>query len=175
MVAGEPASDATLFSLQKRDLRHVLGAFLTGVTVVTTVDAQGIRHGVTANSFASVSLDPPLILWSQALTSKSFLAFRSTIRFAINILADDQIHVSERFSTSGADKFNGISTYDGIGGVPMIEGAAAHLECSKVATYPGGDHAIFIGRVQRVARSSRAPLAFGSGKYMVAAPHTLKS
>jgi len=157
----------------KQELRNVLGAFVTGVTVVTTVDTEGRRHGVTANSFSSVSLDPPLILWSQSITSRSFGAFKNADRFAINILADDQIAISNRFAKSGDDKFNGVPVTEGLGQVPIIDGVAAHLECSKVATYPGGDHVVFLGRVERFSRAPRKPLAFGGGKYMVAYAHDL--
>jgi flavin reductase (DIM6/NTAB) family NADH-FMN oxidoreductase RutF/DNA-binding IclR family transcriptional regulator len=155
----------TLFD--KRQLRNVLGTFTTGVTIVTTRDADGTAHGVTANSFSSVSLDPPLVLWSQSLTSRSYPAFRESDHFAVNILADDQVAISDHFAQSKDDKFSGIAHDLGIGGVPVLAGIAAHLECVKVATYPGGDHVVYIGRVERVGHSNRHPLAFGSGRYMV--------
>ncbi len=164
-------SDAPNFD--KRQLRDVLGTFVTGVTVVTTYDKEGKAHGVTANSFSSVSLDPPLVLWSQSLTSKSYPAFRDSEHFAINILADDQIALSNHFAKSSDDKFSGIEHSAGLGGVPVLHGAAAHLECVKVASYPGGDHVVFLGRVERMRRSSGRPLAFGSGRYMVASSHDL--
>src|SRR4051812_18428675 len=104
-----------------RALRQVLGAFVTGVTVITTVDASGKPHGLTANSFSSVSLDPPLILWSQSLTAPSHPVFRDADRFVVNILADDQVEVSNRFARGGADKFAGCATRAGLGGVPLIE------------------------------------------------------
>ncbi|CAN5702028.1 hypothetical protein BH09PSE5_BH09PSE5_41870 [soil metagenome] len=154
-------------------LRKTLGAFVTGVTVVTTVDASGRMHGVTANSFSSVSLDPPLILWSQALSSTSFPAFRDAERFAVNILADDQVGISNHFAKSREDKFEGVDYTLGLGGVPIIAGSAAHLECTRVASYPGGDHIVFIGRVERIYKAPRKALAFGEGKYMVAFAHDL--
>lgn len=160
-------------SFDARALRRTLGAFTTGVTVVTTRDAAGKPHGVTANSFSSVSLDPPLILWSQSLTSRSHPAFRESERFVVNIMADDQIAISNQFAKSIDDKFQGIATTDGLGGVPIIEGSAAYLECTKVAAYPGGDHIVFIGRVERIHRSPRRPLAFGDGRYMVTFAHDL--
>ena len=122
-------------SFDSRELRTTLGAFTTGVTVVTTVDATGRRHGVTANSFSSVSLDPPLILWSQSLNSRSYPAFRDGERFVVNIMAHDQAHVSNQFAKAAEDKFAGIDTSEGIGGMPIIEGSAAHLECVKVAAW----------------------------------------
>lgn len=160
-------------TFEQRQLRDVLGTFITGVTVVTTRDAAGTAHGVTANSFSSVSLDPPLVLWSQSLTSKSCAAFQSSEHFAVNILADDQIAISNHFAKSRDDKFNGIAHTTGLGGVPVLDGVSAHLECVKVASYPGGDHVVYIGRVERISHSTRTALAFGGGKYMVAYSHDL--
>ena len=156
-----------------RELRRTLGAFTTGVTVITTVDNAGKAFGVTANSFNSVSLDPPLILWSQSLNSSSYPAFRDADRFVVNILADHQIQVSNQFAKSGDDKFRDIAVTQGAGGVPIIDGSAAWLECEKVAAHPGGDHVVYIGRVTRMERSGRRPLAFGDGRYMVTFAHDL--
>ena len=156
-----------------RQLRDVLGTFVTGVTVVTTRDADGNLHGVTANSFSSVSLDPPLVLWSQSLASRSHSAFNGSETFAINILADDQIAVSNQFAKSRGDKFEGVEFDAGLGGAPVLRGVAACLECSKVATYPGGDHVVFLGKVERMHQSNKRPLAFGGGRYMVAYSHDL--
>jgi len=160
-------------TIDPRQLRNVLGTFVTGVTVVTTRDGNGTDHGVTANSFSSVSLDPPLVLWSQSLSSKSYPAFRDSERFVVNILADDQVGISNHFAKSREDKFRSIEYRAGLGGAPILEGAAAHLECIKVAAYPGGDHVVYLGRVENFAQSSRRPLAFGAGKYMVAYSHDL--
>ena len=162
-----------LATFDKRQLRNVLGTFTTGVTIVTTRTADGKAHGVTANSFSSVSLDPPLVLWSQALTSKSHSAFMDGEHFVVNILADDQVEVSNHFAKSQEDKFAGIPHEDGLGGAPVIGGSAAHLECVKVATYPGGDHVVYIGRVERVGQSHRRPLAFSAGRYAVPYAHEL--
>lgn len=160
-------------AIDSRELRTTLGAFTTGVTVVTTLDAAGKRHGVTANSFNSVSLDPPLILWSQALSSRSYPAFRDAERFIVNIMAHDQVHVSNQFAKSLDDKFVNIATSEGLGGVPIIEGSAAHLECVKVAAWPGGDHVVYLGRVEKLHRAPRKPLAFGEGRYMITFAHEL--
>lgn len=160
-------------NFDSKQLRQVLGAFPTGVTVVTTVDPAGKPYGVTANSFSSVSLDPPLILWSQSNSSSSHPAFRDSERFVVNIMADDQIHVANQFAKSGVDKFGGVPVRTGLGGVPIIDGTAAYLECRKVAAYPGGDHTIFIGMVEHVERSNRSSLAFGQGRYMVTFAHDL--
>lgn len=160
-------------SFDPRQLRSVLGTFVTGVTVVTTRDADGVAHGVTANSFSSVSLDPPLVLWSQSLSSKSYAAFQASEHFAVNILADDQVAISNHFAKSKDDKFSGIEHADGIGQVPVLAGTAAHFECVKVAEYPGGDHVVYLGRIERFAQSHRPSLAFGGGRYMLAYSHDL--
>ena len=162
-----------VIAFDTRQLRNVLGVFTTGVTIVTTRDADGVAHGVTANSFSSVSLDPPLVLWSQSLTSKSFPAFRDSKHFAVNILAEDQVSLSNHFARSAPDKFAGIEHSLGLGDAPVLEGSAAHLECVKVATYPGGDHVVYLGRVERVSHSRRRPLAFTGGRYMVPYAHDL--
>lgn len=146
---------------------------MTGVTVVTTLDQNGSPVGITANSFTSVSLEPPLVLWSQALASRSFAAFRDAERFTINILAAEQAHISQRFARSGVDKFLDTKVRSGIGGLPIIEGAVAVLECRKVATYPGGDHAVFLGEVENFEHTDLKPLAFGGGRYMLALAHDL--
>lgn len=153
-----------------RDFRRVLGSFMTGVTIVTTRDAAGRAHGLTVNSFSSVSLDPPLVLWSQSITAPSYPIFSRVDRFAVNILAEDQRHIADRFSRPAADKFEGIATHDGLDSVPLIDGCAAYLECVTVAKYPGGDHTIFVGRVERIARFARPPLIFGGGRYLRVSP-----
>ena len=160
-------------NFDSRQLRQVLGSFPTGVTVVTTIDEAGKPYGVTANSFSSVSLDPPLILWSQSMKSTSHPAFKESERFVVNIMADDQVHVANQFAKSGDDKFSGIAVHPGLGGVPIIDGSAAYLECVKVAAYPGGDHIVFIGRVESFERAPRNALAFGDGKYKVTFAHDL--
>jgi flavin reductase (DIM6/NTAB) family NADH-FMN oxidoreductase RutF len=158
-----------------RELRQVLGAFVTGVTVVTTVDAQGRFHGLTCNSFSSVSLEPPLVLWSQATKAPSHPVFREVPHFAVNILAEDQIALSKRFASSGQDKFAGLEHDIGFAGLPVLRGCSAWLECKVVSKLPGGDHAIFVGEVQTIRRTPRRPLVFGGGQYLVADPHDLGS
>jgi flavin reductase (DIM6/NTAB) family NADH-FMN oxidoreductase RutF/DNA-binding IclR family transcriptional regulator len=160
-------------SFDSRELRQVLGSFVTGVTVITTVDAQSRPHGLTVNSFSSVSLDPPLILWSQSNTAPSHPVFSTAERFTVNILADDQVELSSRFARASADKFAGLPVATGLGGVPLLAGCAAHLECRRVHSYPGGDHTVFIGEVERVARHPRQPLVFGGGRYLVTQPHDI--
>lgn len=162
---------ATFEDFSERQLRDALGTFVTGVTVVTTRDKNGVAHGVTANSFSSVSLEPPLILWSQAVTSRSYSAFRDTDHFAINILADDQVGISNHFAKSCEDKFSGVAYRCGLGDVPVVDGAAAYLECVKVESHLVGDHMLYIGRVERIGKSSRQALAYSGGKYMRAFSH----
>lgn len=153
-------------SVDPRILRSVLGVYTTGVTVITTLDPEGRPCGVTANSFSSVSLDPPLVLWSQALAARSHPAFARHHRFVVNILAQDQVELSTRFATAGADKFSGVDFHTGIGGLPVLENCSAVLECIKVATYPGGDHAVFLGQIENFSRSTQPGLAFGNGQYL---------
>ena len=159
--------------MDTRELRNVLGSFVTGVTVVTTIDSEGKDQGVTANSFSSVSLDPPLVLWSQSKTAKSFPAFRDAHRFVVNMLAEHQRELSQRFATPGPDKFAGIATERRADGLPALPDCCAYVECRKVAMYPGGDHIVYLGEVLAVERNDRRPLAFARGKYMVAFEHEM--
>jgi flavin reductase (DIM6/NTAB) family NADH-FMN oxidoreductase RutF len=154
-----------------RALRHAFGAFATGVTVITTVDPDGRWWGLTANSFSSVSLDPPLVMWSQARAAPSHAAFAGAPRFAVHILAESQLETSRRFAATGADKFAGLALRSGLGGVPLLDGCLAVIECTTEAIHPGGDHAVFIGRVARFVRLPGRPLVFADGRYAVAQPH----
>ena len=153
------------------ELRRCLGSFVTGVTVITVLDENGAPVGMTANSFNSVSLDPPLIVWSLRTNARAFPVYSTAKRFVVNILSEEQVDVSNRFAKSGPDRFDGVATTPGIDGVPLIDGCSAHLECRTEATYPGGDHLLFLGRVERIIGSARKPLAFGAGKYMVVHPY----
>ena len=152
-------------SLDSLALRAALGQYATGVAVVTTLDAEGRPAGLTVNSFASVSLDPPLVLWSLAQTSACMQAFKSCHHFAVNVLAVDQVELSNRFALAGYDKFGGIVWTPGLDGVPLLDGCCARFECRSHARHPGGDHVIFIGRVERFAQEERAPLVFHGGRY----------
>lgn len=149
---------------EARNLREVLGAFPTGVAVVTTVGEAGRPVGLTVNSFNSVSLDPPLILWSLALASPSLAAFRLHDRFAVNILAEDQESLCRQFAMPSADKFLNVPFAFGTFGVPVLRGTAAHIECRTYARYPGGDHEIYLGEVERaVGDHGAAPLVVHRG------------
>jgi flavin reductase (DIM6/NTAB) family NADH-FMN oxidoreductase RutF len=150
--------DVRLFD--SRELRRALGAFVTGVTVVTTIDEDGRFHGVTANSFSSVSLDPPLVLWSLAVTSQSHPVFFKAERFAVNILAEDQIELSNRFAKSSREKFAGLEVDIGLGGVPLLRGCSARLQCHAFSRLAGGDHTIYVGEVDSIDRAERKSLVF---------------
>ncbi|MCD2173659.1 flavin reductase family protein [Rhizobium sp. C4] len=152
-------------SFDMRELRDCFGAFYTGVTVVTTRDDEGRIYGTTVNSFSSLSLDPPLILWSQRRVSSTFPIFSAARYFAVNILAEDQVEISQAFSSTRPDKFAGIRTQPGLGGAPLILGCSAYLQCSNEMSYPGGDHEIFVGRVEQIETMQRPPLIFGAGRY----------
>ncbi|WP_205791198.1 flavin reductase family protein [Burkholderia sp. Ac-20353] len=153
-------------------LRAAFGQFPTGVTVITTRAADGRKVGLTANSFSSLSLDPPLVLWSLRKAAPSCADFVASTHFAINILAHDQIDLSRRFATPHADKFDGVlHVASGAGGVPCLEGASARFVCRNVSQYEGGDHLIFIGRIEQFDAFGKAPLVFHAGQYRAIAAH----
>ncbi|MBB2910453.1 flavin reductase (DIM6/NTAB) family NADH-FMN oxidoreductase RutF [Streptosporangium becharense] len=148
-----------------RSLREAFGQYATGVAVVTAALPGGGRAGVTVNSFTSVSLDPPLVLWCLSRRAPSAPAFLAAGRFAVNVLAADQEHLSRRFATPSPDKFAGVETGRGPGGVPLLAGALARFTCRTATTYDGGDHLIFVGEVEHFERSDGEPLVFHSGGY----------
>lgn len=152
-----------------REFRNALGTFTTGVTIVTTLAENGDRVGLTANSFNSVSLDPPMVLWSLAKTSGSLDVFKQAKHWAVHILADDQDNLSNTFAKKGMDKFEGIDCAEGIGGIPLLPGCTAVMQCKTEYAYEGGDHIIFVGRVLDFARQEKKPLVFLQGRYAVAA------
>lgn len=140
-----------------RHLRDALGTFATGVTIVTALDEAGQPTGLTVNSFASVSLNPPLVLWSLVNTSASAPAFRACTHFAINVLAADQLLLAQRFASRGVDRFKNLPTVRGASGVPLLPGALAWFECRRHVEHEAGDHTIFIGYVERVGYQGAAP------------------
>jgi 3-hydroxy-9,10-secoandrosta-1,3,5(10)-triene-9,17-dione monooxygenase reductase component len=146
-------------------LRDALGTFATGVAIATTIGDGGVPVGLTISSFNSVSLDPALVLWSLAKSAPSIGAFRNHGHFAINILAENQHGVCMQFARPSEDKFSGIPFRPGHAGVPLIDGSAAHFECSTHARYPGGDHEIFVGEVLQLSSSDHAPLVFHRGQF----------
>ena len=155
-------------SLDARDLRSALGSFPTGVCLITTLAPDGQRVGLTANSFSSVSLDPPMVLWSLGRTASSAPVFRDAEYFAINVLAASDEELSSHFARPGADKFSKYASRftEGLAGVPVLQGAVATFECHSRHRYYGGDHIIVIGRVERYAYDAgRPPLVFHRGRY----------
>ena len=148
-----------------RQLREALGNFVTGVTVITTRHADEL-HGLTANSFSSVSLDPPLVLFSLSRTADCFDAFEQSDFFAINVLRSDQEELSSRFATKDIDKWSGVDRRPGRGGCPLLDGAIATFECRIAARHEGGDHVIYVGEVVEFAQYPEGePLAFFRGRY----------
>lgn len=145
--------------------REALGNFATGITVMTTHDAVEGRYGVTATSFSSLSLDPPLVHWSLRNAAYSLPIFLRSGCFAVNILASDQEGVSRRFATAGVDRFAGLEIEDGLAAMPLIAGAAVWIECLLETTLPGGDHTILVGRVQRARNFPKPPLLHWRGNY----------
>ena len=143
-----------------------MGCFATGVAVVTAVDKNGEKVGMTINSFNSVSLEPPLVLWSIANDSQSFETFVEAEHFAVNVLAVHQQNVCEQFAARGADKFNGLECSEGITGAPILPIYSAVFECRAEYRYDGGDHAILVGRVLRFEDRKTDPLIFYRGHYL---------
>ncbi|MCC6912443.1 MAG: flavin reductase family protein [Rhodospirillaceae bacterium] len=146
-----------------RNFRNALGQFATGVTVMTGFSPNGDRFGITVTSFNSLSLDPPLILWSLGREGGSFACFQAGTPFAVNVLSSGQKDMAERFARVGIPKFEGVATQNGLDGVPLIAGASAYFECLVEARYPGGDHDIVVGRVRRLFNIGKDPLLFHKG------------
>jgi flavin reductase (DIM6/NTAB) family NADH-FMN oxidoreductase RutF len=152
-----------------RELRNVLGSFGTGVTVVTTVGASGERIGLTANSFSSVSLDPPIVLWSLGKKSSNLSVFHESGRFVINVLGVDQMHLSNQFAKPADDRFAGVECKIGLGGLPVIHGCAANIECETISAQEVGDHVLFLGKIVNYTHVKKESLLFCNGAYARAA------
>ena len=145
--------------------RSALGQFATGVTVVTTLDSQGNKIGMTANSFSSVSLEPMLVLWSIARTSNAFDDFINADRFAIHVLNSEQQAVSNQFASKCQDRFCNVEHGEGLGGVPLLKDYSAVFQCQTEHQYDGGDHVIIVGRVLEFDNRGLPPLIFHAGRY----------
>jgi flavin reductase (DIM6/NTAB) family NADH-FMN oxidoreductase RutF len=167
-------SGATCYNRQvigPDDFRRALGHFASGVTVVTALDDEARPTGLTASAVSSVSLDPPLVLVCVSCNANCYPAFREGGRFAVNILASDQEAVARRFASSsltGAQKFEGVGYHQSALGLPLLKDALAELECTIVHAYPGGDHTIFVGRVEAVDTRGdlgREPLLYYRGRF----------
>jgi 3-hydroxy-9,10-secoandrosta-1,3,5(10)-triene-9,17-dione monooxygenase reductase component len=164
---GSSAADRTMLTDLRR-LRDALGCFATGVCIVTTHRRNGKREGLTVNSFSSVSLSPPMVLWSLARSAASLPAFVEAEFYAIHVLAAEQEPLSRHFASRAVDKFAGIDLCltDGINGVPLIEGVSARFQCRNEFRTDGGDHVVFIGRVEAFEHWEREPLLFHRGRYV---------
>jgi flavin reductase (DIM6/NTAB) family NADH-FMN oxidoreductase RutF len=159
-----------------RLLRQALGAYPTGVTIVTARTPDGRPVGLTVNSFASLSLDPPLLLWSLSNRSPNLRVFRTASQFAINVLASGQAALALRFATAGiVDKFEGVPLREAplpqAHVVPLLEGTAAHFVCASRDALEAGDHTLFIGRIEHHHGEARAPLVFHGGAFVGLSSH----
>jgi len=147
------------------DLRQALGSFATGVTIITTLGKNGRKVGMTANSFNSVSLDPPLVLWSLDRGTNCFGDFIHASSFAIHVLAADQQDLSERFASVGQDRFKDLECSQGLAGIPILDHYSACFQCTKEHQYEGGDHIILVGKVIDFIDNQLPPLVFYRGQY----------
>jgi 3-hydroxy-9,10-secoandrosta-1,3,5(10)-triene-9,17-dione monooxygenase reductase component len=147
------------------ELRQALGRFVTGVTIVTCRDADGVAVGLTANSFNALSLDPPLVLWSLRAASTSIAAFTGASHFAVNVLAAGQVELSRRFARPSSAKFDEGEWTDGQGGAPLLAGCVAVFECRRRSHHAAGDHVLFIGEVERIGGTASTPLVYHAGHY----------
>jgi flavin reductase (DIM6/NTAB) family NADH-FMN oxidoreductase RutF len=165
---GESSAQSTNMAFTSGEFRSALGVFPTGVAVVTARAPDGLLLGMTVSSFNSVSLEPPLVLFSLARTVLSFSAWQAAGAWGISVLGETQDGISTRFAQSGGGKWHGFEPIAGATGVPLIPGALAHFECERHAHHDGGDHLIFVGRVlalgRRAGLASR-PLVFFAGRY----------
>lgn len=171
MLSKVRPSQARPPSFSPSEFRGALGMFATGVTIVTARAENGTPIGLTANSFNSVSLSPPLVLWSLARSAGSFAAFSTGSHYAIHILSADQQELAKQFAAKGGDRFAGVQFVPGAGGAPLIQGAAATFECFNRSRYEEGDHIIFVGEVERCSQQPGAsPLLFHGGKFYAEHP-----
>jgi len=148
------------------EYRRALGCFATGVGVVTAVDKNGAKAGITISSFNSVSLDPPLVLWSIAEESNSFETFVEAKHFAVNVLAVHQQDICEQFAMAGGNKFDRLDCSEGVEGVPILPDYSAVFECSTEHRYDGGDHVILVGRVLNFEDRQTDPLIYYRGHFL---------
>lgn len=152
--------------LSPQALRQALGRFATGVVIVTCRDAAGAPLGLTVNSFAALSLSPPLVLWSLRRASTVLPSFEAATHWAVNVLTEAQLPLSRRFASAEPDKFSEGDWSDGLGDAPVLAGAAAVFECTTEAVHDGGDHRLFIGRVLQLdSRPGVDPLVYHGSHY----------
>lgn len=170
MPLPSPSPSATETPFDSRHFRHTLAQFATGVTVVTMAHPDGSMLGLTATSFNSVSLQPPLVLWSLGTSTSSLLVFSASSHYVINVLAADQAPLATRFAARMQDRFDGVDYTLSATGQPILRGAVAWFECSNRSRYPEGDHVIFVGEVVQCAYAAGnpAPLVFHGGEFVSA-------
>jgi flavin reductase (DIM6/NTAB) family NADH-FMN oxidoreductase RutF len=161
--ANELASDSS--PIDPRDFRKALGTFATGVTIITTATPDGKPYGLTCNSFASVSLNPPLVLWSLVIFSSSMSVFQDASHFAVNVLGASQQALANKFAKSSEDKFVGVEWTPGLGNAPLLKDSVATFQCRAANRYYGGDHVIFLGAVEAYSYNRQEPLLFARGGY----------
>lgn len=158
--------------IDKRQFRNALGQFATGVTIVTAKDLNGGGYvGTTASSFNSVSVEPPLILWSIDKGARALAAYEQAEHFCVNVLAAEQMNLSNHFARQQDNKFDGVDYELNQFGVPMLKGCAARFECKTRHLYEGGDHLIIVGEVLAFDASDRSGLLFHQGSYAVSESH----
>ena len=145
--------------------RQALSQFATGVTVITTRLADGSFRGLTASSFNSVSLEPPLVLWSLAEGANSMPIFSGNSHYVINVLRADQAYLAQRFSRRTANPFEGVEYELSRTGQPILKGVSAWFECHNRSRYPEGDHVIFVGEVEECAAHPQPSLIFHGGRF----------
>ena len=171
MLSSAKLRHASRPSFSPQEFRASLAMFATGVTIVTARSATGELVGLTANSFNSVSLNPPLVLWSLAQAAGTMAALSTGSHYAINILAADQKALAERFGSKREDRWKDVVFSEGAGGAPLLSGAAATFECFNRSRYEEGDHVIFVGEVERCShRAGAAPLLFHGGRFYTEHP-----
>ncbi|MEY9878765.1 flavin reductase family protein [Bradyrhizobium sp. USDA 329] len=161
--ANEFASDSSL--IDPRDFRNALGTYATGVTIITAAAADGKPYGLTCNSFASVSLNPPLVLWSLVVYSSSLTIFQNASHFTVNVLGASQQALANKFAKSSDDKFTGVDWAPGLGNAPVLAESVANFQCRSVNRYYGGDHVIFLGAVEAYTYNAKEPLLFARGAF----------
>jgi flavin reductase (DIM6/NTAB) family NADH-FMN oxidoreductase RutF len=161
--ANELASDHS--PIDPRDFRSALGTYATGVTIITAAGTDGKPYGITCNSFASVSLNPPLVLWSLVLYSSSLSVFQNASHFAVNVLGASQQALADKFAKSAGDKFADVEWTPGLGKAPLLANSVANFQCRAANRYYGGDHVIFLGAVEAYSYNRREPLLFAQGGY----------
>jgi flavin reductase (DIM6/NTAB) family NADH-FMN oxidoreductase RutF len=171
MSLSHPSRQARPPRFSSTEFRTALGLFATGVTIVTARAPDGQAVGLTANSFNSVSLKPPLVLWSLSQAASTLEAFQTGSHYAIHVLAADQQALAQRFAMRGADRFADLKLTEGSGGAPLIEGCVATFECFNRSRYSEGDHVIFVGEVEHCThRAGASPLLYHGGKFYTEHP-----